>query len=187
MNIYTRISSVLFLGLAVACGGTSFSSGVDSSKKVSELDDADATKICEAAEKTATDFAKDNKEGLCKFSGGIAGGLAGAFGQDPATACQMAVDDCLTKDATTETGECMPKVADCDATVEEMEACYNDTLDAMNELFGEFASKECAELVMDSSESTLNLTAPASCTSLAQKCPSLNYGVPSVGTSSTAG
>ncbi len=178
-----RIAPLLFLGFAVACGGTSFSTGLSGSKKISELDDADATAICDAAEAAAKDFASDKKDGFCKLTGAASGALAGALGLDAATACQAAVDECLAKDPTPAGGQCMPKVADCDATVEELESCFNDSLDVTGDVLDDLASKECAALVTD--VGAIEVTSPATCTSLAQKCPTLSFGAFSVDTSTS--
>ncbi|MEQ8280160.1 MAG: hypothetical protein RMA76_01335 [Deltaproteobacteria bacterium] len=179
--------ATLFSATAFACGGgTSFSAGVDGNKQVKDLTDSDAQTLCKAAEETANDFFDDNKDGFCKFSGAFAGIFAGSLGGDAQSTCEMAVTQCESQ-ASTEPAMCEPMVTDCEATIAEIEACYNDSLDVAADLLDKFAGKSCADLIAD--ESSLNITAdtPASCVALEEKCPSLEFGNVSVGTSSTAG
>jgi hypothetical protein len=166
---------------AVACGGTSYDSGVDDSKQVKDLDASDAAAICAAAEETSKSFFEDHKGGLCKFAGVFA-----AFGGGEA-ACEAAVTECEKQEPdTTSDASCEPIVADCDATVGEVEACFNDSLEVVGSFFDELDSKSCGELLADSSESSLDITEPASCTALAAKCPSLEFGNVGVGTSTSS-
>lgn len=161
-----------------ACGGgTSFSSGVDSSKQVKDLSDSDAQTLCKNAEETAKEFTENNKDGFCK----LAGVFAGAFGGG-AAACESAVTQCKDAEPTTSTNTCEPIVTDCEATIGEIEDCYNDSLEATEKALDEIASKSCEELLSGSSLPGSDVQAPASCTALAEKCPSLEFGNVSLGT-----
>lgn len=182
-----RLTTLFFapvLAATVGCSsGTSFSSGVDGSKKASELSEADVKAICDAAKKTAEDFAKNNEEALCNFSGGLAGVLASAGGGgDPVALCEAAVTECKNAPFTTDTDDCNPKVDGCDVTVAEIETCFNDSLEVTEKAFDAFAGKSCSELTSGSTfETAGNIEEPASCKAIDEKCPDISFGEPSVG------
>ncbi len=179
----TLLATPLLVG-ALACGSNaSFSSGVDGTKKASELSDADVTAFCDAAKATALDFAKDNKAGFCKLSGSLAGAL-GAIGGDGTAACEMTVTACEAADATAGASTCTPKIDNCDATIAEIEACYNDSMDALSKTLDEFGSQSCSDLLTKTSSGAAGGdTTPQSCKDLATKCPSAaaQVGIPSLG------
>jgi hypothetical protein len=190
MALKTRLFTLLTtpaLALAVGCSGTSFESGVDGTKKASELSDADVQAICQAAEETSQKFAEDNKDAFCKLSGAFAGALAGALGGgDPVAVCESAVSDCKSKPLTTEPSTCNPKLDDCDVTVGEIESCFNDSLDAAETYFADYKSKSCADLLAQTSgENTLNFMEPASCAAIEQRCPNISFGEPKFTETST--
>ncbi len=172
-----------FAAASFACGGgTSFSSGVDETKQVKDLTDADAKTLCDNAEETAKDFYENNKDGFCKLGGVL---VAAFSGGDPAT-CEATVETCKGQEPET-SGKCEPIDTACEATIAEIEACYNDSIEAAEEVFDEISSKSCEELLMDTSSAPGgDVQTPASCTALMEKCPTLEFGNVSItGTSST--
>ncbi len=180
-------TALLALLLAAGCAKASLHTGVDGSKKISEIDDAEAAQICAAAAETVQDFSDQNREGLCKFASAIGGSIAMAFGQDGVAVCEMNEPECLTNDDPPDTGDCNPKLANCDATIAEAEACYNDSLDALRDLFGEITSKTCDDLINGGSDEAEAATlTPSSCQALDMKCPGLEFGLFRVGTSSSS-
>lgn len=172
----------------VGCSSdVTFTSGIDGTKKVSEVTTDEAKSICEAAEATAKDFFDANKDGFCALTAAFAGSFGAINGGDPVALCQVALDECKKATPTAETATCNAETTatNCDATVAELESCYNDSLDAMTTFFNGLASKSCTELTSANSSVEINISNPASCVSLATKCPDLGIGIPSVGTSTS--
>lgn len=173
---------VAFVGCA---SDVTFTSGVDGAKKVSDVTPDEAQTICDNAEATAREFVEDSKAGFCA----LAGGVAGVFGGGEA-ACEVARASCESQEPEITENTCNADVMapDCEATIAELEACYNDSLESLQTVFDELGGKSCAELIADSGSGDAlgNVGTPASCTALASKCPGLDIGVPATGTSTAS-
>lgn len=174
----------------VGCSSdVTFTSGIDGTKKVSDVSMDEAKSICEAASETAEEFFEANKDGFCAFGAALTGSLGAGFGGGDAVAlCEVALAECKSATPTTETTTCNAEAvaANCSATVAELETCYNDSLDTLSTFFGELAGKSCSELTSESTNVSFDFSNPASCTALAEKCPDLGIGIPSVGTSTAS-
>lgn len=188
----TKVLALLCTPALIAFVGCSsdvtFSSGVDGSKKISEVTPAEAQSICDASEAAGKDFAEANKDGLCAFTASFAAAFGGA-GADPVALCQTALDACKDAPLVTEASTCnaATAAAGCEATVAELEDCYNDSLKTLSDLFGDLGSKSCTDLTTPDTTTEPTTAAPsAACTSLATKCPSFQVGIPSTGTSTAS-
>jgi len=190
----TKALSFLCAPALVAMVGCSsdvtFTSGVDKTKKVSEVTPDEAQTLCENAAATAQDFAESVKDDLCVFVGAITGAFAGGLGGgDPVVLCEAAVADCKSQELEpVDTTDCNAEaqIANCDATIEEIEACYNDSLEATTTALAAIGSQSCSDLLTGAEPNiSVDVSAPASCTALQQKCPGLEVGIPAIGTSAT--
>ena len=168
------MTSAVLLASA-ACSSPSFSPGVDGSKVLSELSGEDKKQLCTALQETTEDFVNSNKDGVCKLGAILVALLSG---DDPQAVCEMAVTTCSNNDVdgSDERAACESSMAitGCSATVDEMEACYNEKIEALGELYDELAAQSCAELLMDSgmdSQGTKQPEEPAACVALEAKCP----------------
>lgn len=160
--------------LAVGCGSsTPLDSGVDQDKKASEVTDDEAKQICEAAEKYTND--KITPEMQCLGEGALAAGLAMATGADPEAACNDAVADCVDSADSGVGLDCdeasAEEVADCDATVGEVETCMKDYVDAGAAAFDNYP--DCAGMEDFLSKGELpdgDVSVPESCAKLDEAC-----------------
>lgn len=150
-------------------GGGSFDPSVDESTPIAELDDDDEQKLCEEAERfAAAELDPIQTELTCMSVATFA--AIGLDGMLDADACKQAYDDCLASppDGEPQGNACeLGNVADCDATVGEFVACWEEGLALSRELLDRFScdapgaglSGEPAEM-------------PA-CEALYAKCPEL--------------
>lgn len=166
---------VTALLVASCSGGAQLESGVDGSKPASMLTDAEAQSLCNAAIDATNDFASAHKAGFCKFQGGIAGAIAGAFGGDANAACEMAVDTCEAEDEAVMETQCDVRRSDCTATVAEIEACFNESLSALEGIFNEIEALSCSELLQSDGGGT-SYDQPAPCDAVQSKCSGLDLG-----------
>lgn len=178
-----RLCAPALLCVVGCSSDITFTSGVDGTKRVSEVTAHEAQTLCDNALATARDFAEQAKEGLCALAGRSA--VQVAFTTDPAGLCESVRAECLGKAAETRQIECnIARVNGCEATVGEVEACYNDALTASSSVLDAAASTSCADAFdPNTPTSRESFEIPASCTALAAKCPGLDVGVPSASTS----
>ncbi len=175
----------------VGCSSdVTFSSGVDGATKISEVTPDQAQSICDASAAAGKEFAEANKDGLCALAASFAGAFGAVGGGDPAALCQTALDECKAQPLeTTGVSTCNVAVAatGCEATVAEMEDCYNESLSALADIYGELGGKSCTDLTTASTDNTpvVAATPSAACAALA-KCPGLNVGIPGTGTSTAS-
>lgn len=124
---------ILGFGL-VGCGG-GINSGVDGSKKGSELTDDEAEKVCVATIEYSADAV--SAADSCKIFGLLAYKFAEAANQNALEACEAARDECLDEAEKApeepDTRACGLVDADvlssCDATVAEVEGCLSALID----------------------------------------------------------
>ncbi|HSC89697.1 MAG TPA: hypothetical protein VLC09_20585 [Polyangiaceae bacterium] len=121
--------------LAVGCGGSSgVDSGVDGTKKGSEVTEDEAKKVCEAT----LDYQESqaNKADACRAAGFAMAAFSVATAADDAAvvkACTDAVDACNSaepQEPTTDPCAAAGPIAGCDNTVDEVEACLTEKIDA---------------------------------------------------------
>ena len=185
MKRLTTISPSLLLGLTLAAGcSSSFSSGVSGDTVAKDISDGDLTTFCESLADFESQFAEDNKEAACKFSGALAGAFATAFDAmaDGEAVCEQAVMECTSATSMGDAGDPVAacKMADltmCNATVAEIEDCINEGYEEYEETLGEFSSQSCSELLNDTSMTGTSTPTPGTaCVTVEEKCPGLNLG-----------
>ena len=174
MNISRTIAlTALSLVAGAACSSTpTLSSGVDGNKNLSEISTDEKKSLCEALTKTGLDFQESAKEGLCKFGGALAAAFAGGE-----AACDAAVKMCTEAPATVSqtAADCEGSVdlSGCNATVEELETCYNETLGILADFYDELGGQSCGELLSSSGSGPTGTppAEPEACKTLKSKCP----------------
>ncbi len=166
----TVAGAALLVGAGCGDGdgeGGAKSSGVASSKPLSEVTDAEATQICEWGSDAS--YAPSDKE-TCTFR-------ALFFSSTPAE-CEAFVAQCLKEGPRDEEEEESCDSAkndlpdDCTATVAELEACIRDFNAALRDFF---AGASCDDAGMTATGDPAAAPPPASCAAVEKKCPGL-YG-----------
>jgi hypothetical protein len=184
MNFTKRIALLLATpAFAIACSSEpEVNSGLDGSKQVGSLTEAERKTLCDAAASAAGSVAEDAKAGSCR----LAGVVAASFGGGGEAACEAAVTACEDAEPQPAEGgdDCSINTTDCTATVAEVEDCLNAQLSVTKDFLETVGSKSCGEL-LDPAQvmSIAQPTTPAECTALAAKCP----GIGGTDTSTSAG
>lgn len=175
------LSALALVVTGCEAGVTSLSSGVDGTKKISELSAPEQQQFCEAGREAAVKFFDDGKDGLCALQGSFAGALGGLGGGSPVALCEATRSACEGSDPMLEDDTCNLGSMDattCEATVEEAEACFNASLTELDTVLDTLAARSCTELLDDDFEIDLTVMEPEACRSLQQKCPGLDFGTP---------
>ena len=192
LAIVGTVASSLF---AVACTSSTDGSGggsgpgavsdVDSSKAVNNLSDSEVKEYCEDGKR----YSEAQLAGidLKKIGCGISAQLLASYGAendaDAQAKCRTQFDECMKQptentgaDAGAQEDDCAAfkeQVANCNATVGEVNQCVADQTAALKALS---AKDFCAEAKAMSNDTPPNTTAfqpPASCKAIQSKCPSL--------------
>ncbi len=175
------------LALAVACGddsdgggngggggGSVFQSPQEDETKLSELSQDDINALCDSYVEYYTSRVSDDdlkKIGCYAFSAIF---TTDENGNLDAATCNQAAQACLADDEGFEPDgdpaeECrMADFAGCDATIEELEACYTATVQALDSL----APRITCQTFSDPS-ALESLSNPAACAAIEMKCPEL--------------
>ena len=175
-------TSVVILSLAacVGCGGddkdngTAVNTGLDDSKVVGSLTQAEFKQFCDglgAADKNAF-----SKEDGCKSAGYLtalmAAAMGGAADADLQAACKQMYDQCMQATQQTTQKACQQD-ASCTATVGEAEACYAAGLKAAAD--GMKGMPSCsaitAQMFQQDAGTASTPEEPAECTAVSSKCP----------------
>lgn len=192
-----RAMGVLFVGfygaavVMAACSSSSSSSGsgavssIDPSKQAGSLSDAEKTQYCKdviAYSKAHTSEA-DSKKLACFSQAQLslyAGGSVPKSDADLQAKCKSAYTDCLAKPVATadagasQGGDCSTAskdLANCTATIGELNTCMQDTLAATNAAYATFDTA-CDKIQLDGGGlDKSSFQQPASCKALASKCP----------------
>jgi hypothetical protein len=187
-NLARAIGLLTVFAFYPACGGSSdsggsggnssgsaqVSSGLPPQTMVSDLTADQATQLCNAVATSTNRVITDEK--YCTFFA-VTQTLAptgnGSFQLD-ATACDSAVQDCLSNGQSFASGSgCdsgqVADIASCNVTVQEFQACYTAKLQSASTLFG---SLSCDRAPTTEEVSSFDPNAqPPECDGLDQKCP----------------
>lgn len=180
--------AVIACSSSSSSGGSGSVSSIDSTKQASSLSDAEKTQYCKdvIAYNKANTSEADAKKAAC-FSTAVSSiYLGGTPPKDDAelrSKCKTAYSDCLSKPAatsgdagTTTTDDCSSAtkdLANCTATVGELNTCVADQVAAAKAAYAKFDTA-CDNLQMDGGgldKSTY--TQPASCKAISTKCPAI--------------
>jgi hypothetical protein len=150
------------LSIAACGGGEGGGSGVDGSKNLTALSDAEIIEICEYSESLIDQANSD--EVSCY--------VTGIFQASETEDCQTIADACIA-DSVPEEGDCntapddaLPSCAS-DVTVSEMESCLSAQASQINSI-----SIDCETTVEELSELS-EQPLPAACAAVEEKCPDL--------------
>jgi len=162
-------------GTGSGSGGTGSSapgkvdSGAPDDTPAGELTDAQFDALCKSLGETAgTVLGADAKKATCGFAAYFATTLSGAMGDQAATACKMAYDECLAEADETTDDECTKPSESCTATVGEIETCLNDTIVQSKAAIAQLPG--CDDLGKEY-EAPAESQPPASCQVVQEKCP----------------
>lgn len=173
------------LALVVACsssdsstsGTGTYSSGLPSGKKLSEVTQAEAQAACTSASTRPSPLtAEESKRVGCSFSASFSV-MGAATDAEAQSKCQSAFDTCLAAPSEGVKAEDCTKAplpaswAKCSATVAEFDACTNEQLVAFKALATTF---KCSDAKKPTSGSTTTAGASKSgpaCSAYDTKCP----------------
>ncbi|HMA96371.1 MAG TPA: hypothetical protein VKP30_26980 [Polyangiaceae bacterium] len=200
LNLSLILATSALCLLAVACGGDDDdggakansnsgagpNSGLASDRLMSSLTDAEIVQISNAVDTYTSQqmSAQLTTQQLCD-QGSVMLSMLGMSGETQPTtdaelrqACASLSQQCMsdpsgTSETTTEETVTKADLTDCNATVGEYQVCMRDTTAASISWMKSFP--KCADLKLDSLATTMSsipeLASPASCQTLAQKCP----------------
>ncbi len=151
--------------------------GVQPTDSVADLDDAQREAACGAL---ATAFGDALSEAqILEFSCGLQGLIFGGFSeQDPVGACRMVYDECRANPGELmledDEDEVCPLVEhpDCTATLQEIETCIEDGMQALTAFIDDFDCALAAE-IGDPDEMEDPEAGSAACASVEMQCPGL--------------
>ncbi len=175
---------LLMMAPLVACGDDSdggggsdqssdlFEADIDASDDtpVDELEESDTEALCAQLEDAGETLEQElGEDGLKRLTCTAFAVLLGGGGNE--AACEAAVEECMASEEGFEPDEeeefeCS-EVEDCSATVAEMEACINDSINATRALVNGLTCANALERLQGAEE------APASCQAIEDKCPGI--------------
>jgi hypothetical protein len=187
---FSMVMAGLVALTAVACGGSSDDDGggnsgqiqtsIPASTPASELSDAQSEELCKAAGDAAqaTFGSTDAKSYGCGFTAYIAASLT----PGDASACKKFYDECMKAPVESDGAEqCEKPSSACQATVGELEACWNDAMS--QSLAGLAQLPGCDDVGKDRDGAAPGdapaAELPASCQVIEQKCPEALKTTPS--------
>lgn len=140
-----RVLLALVPAFALATGCTY--SGLPGDLVLGEMSEEEALKLCESTQRFHEEnvSAEDRKTYACNMAGMIAGSVAGGFGGDYEETCTEARSECEEEDAEeAKEPDCEDASfsEDCEATVEQFEACQKEMVEEIKKANAEFT---CAE------------------------------------------
>jgi hypothetical protein len=166
---------------AVACGGSSDSdeSGGSSGKietsipegtLASELSDEQTKELCQAAGDAAQ--ATLGSAAVKGYGCGFTAYLAASFTPNDDSACTRFYDECMKAPVETDDAdECEKPSSACQATVGELQACWNDALAQSLEGLSQLPGCDDVGKADAIGEEPAAVDMPASCEVVQQKCP----------------
>ena len=199
MKTTSIVTLILALALTTACddGGTGGGGGAgggggnasievgNDSSHFSTFTETEAYEICESIGEQVADAYEidDAKHGLCLWAGLMSKALSGGDNQ----VCQTAYDACMEEDLEqTDPPDDEPvqtedpcegiyeKVKDCDATIGELEACYEGQIALQQEAWDALQQYDCTSDMEALGETQgEDVAEPPTCTTLYDKCPAL--------------
>ena len=171
------LAGLLMMGTSLsACDIGGLNLGRDG-KAVSSLSAEEKKQICEDAEEYYNEEIppEEQKRAACTLAGVFAAAFSSPMtDEELRSACAMARDECINAPEMSggeEDDSCQyENVSDsCEATLGEVEACYEDRIEATKQAFAEL---DCANLTLeDMEEMTDGDDTPESCKTLEEKCP----------------
>ena len=163
-------------------GSTPISTGIDPTKSIADLTDAEVKTLYETDKAALADT--NLITGMCTLTGIVAGITLDGSGEATVdiTACEAARDTCVaegTPIVTSADCDSATLPTDCTAPIEEFEACSNAQLALADEMFaGISCSSELTEMTGGQATEPAD---PPECVVLDDKCPGLNEAEESVG------
>ena len=183
------VSSAVFLFLC-ACGGSGGSGATsvtlpgDPAAPYSSLDAEQQQAACEDYMQAGASIGKQNKKATCMSVALIAAGFMTGLGDAEMSlseACEGFYDQCMNEaapalDTSTECVNAAQDGADCDASIEMVQTCFNDLLKQTDQMYKEMGSLTCND-VSASSPSSLaeppEVELTEACQSVQSECPQL--------------
>ncbi|MEZ4448472.1 MAG: hypothetical protein R3B09_03255 [Nannocystaceae bacterium] len=161
--MHHRIHTLLVAALAVGASACTGYTGVKGSKKLSELDADERKEVCE---NSAAHTKEEIGEETIKRYGCVLASVLASGGGVPE--CEAAVDICVM-DATIESNDTcdVDGDVDCDATIEEYEACGDENIAGLKVFYQTFTCEAAIN------GSVMAPEAGPECQALAKKCPGL--------------
>ena len=172
-------------------GAVDIDTGLEGSAAMNSFSAAEIQAACDkalaqaeaAADAVMVEYADDLKEGGCTMAGMMAAAFAPA-GTDATAACEEARTACMSAPAEgeeepEEEDTCAGDLADCTATVDEVEACVSDQISAdlasIKPMATAMAAMSCDDAGEpgEMGEEPAETPDPASCTAIKDKCPAL--------------
>ncbi len=162
-------------------GGGGFSSGLPSSKKVSDLDQAEVQQFCMAAQDWVKSQQDRNRKGGCLVTAVSLSRVGSTTDAEAKAKCKKQYDECLDRLALRDarqpdggttggsSGNCNRPPATCTATVGEYETCLNDTNKAADDIYAMVPTCDAVTLTSTTPKITGSGT-PESCKVLSEKC-----------------
>lgn len=179
---YRVLFGITTLVFVAGCGGSRIDSGVDGAKTGGELTEDETQDVCVAVLEYADESASvDDRcaiDGLTAAFTAFATSLGAAPDSELQAACAAAVDECaddVDDDQDFEfTCGFVDSLGTCTSTVDEIETCYADLIDATLKTVRDLPT--CAEitgeLLLDLAEDPPDTTPEVdSCSTVAQSCP----------------
>lgn len=158
-------------------------SGVDDSKALSSLTDAEVQQLSQGFASAAQ--SSEFIDAICKMSGVFSSAFLGGAGADPSAAptdeqkqmCNQMYDQCKTAAAQNPAATDLSNagtytlpasatgLAGCNVTVGELEACWTEQLKLISDIFGSLSCDAPGQLNLEATA-----TPPAACTNFATQC-----------------
>ena len=189
-RIGTKIVCVAVLLLVCACGGSGGSGATsvtlpgDPAAPYSSLDAEQQQTACEDYMEAGAAIGKQNKKATCMSVALMAAGFMTGLGDAEMSlseACEGFYDKCMNEaapvlDPSTECVNAAQNGADCDASIETVQTCFNDLLKQTDQMYKEMGSLTCNDA---SASSPSPLAEPPevefteACQSVQSECPQL--------------
>lgn len=170
-----RSSLTVLVGMTLAMGacggdddggGSGFKTSVPSSKRVDMLSPAETQTLCQDFSKWGESLEKSLTPKICR--------LAGLLAPDKAS-CETAVKECIDEPSEPSDGGMCEAPENCSASVGEMQACLNDTMNTLSSYLDKFPT--CAQIASGSGSIPTQMPMkPASCAAIESKCPAIANG-----------
>ena len=148
---------VVLMVFAVGCAGPQIA-GIDAQKQVQSLEQEESEALCRHMNAQFLSYWEDEDmvRGACSFGGVMAATFSGAEGDEKVAICDEVVNECIEEyeldPMDLDEGEmCLTEEErlQCNASVEELTACYDAALDWGFEPVRELAQYGCEVLVTD--------------------------------------
>lgn len=155
--------------------------GVPASKQISELNEGERENFCAYLGSSLEEMftGDDFKESMCLSMAAAFAGFAGEDEDDQVASCEESFEECMAEDDDAEdfdTSEFCPsadELADCEATMEEVHACFTAMMAQQKEEAKKVTQYSCEELIKEGKLDEIQADEseePEACKVLQEKC-----------------